>query len=1799
MKPNPIFLVPVLLLCSLFSIAQEDARYRITLKSGSFIPSKNIEQLKIDEVNQRAAKTDGKSFVLLQFENIPTLSERTELKLAGIELLDYIAGNAYTATISGAMNTGVLLRTKARAVVELSAQQKMEPALAAGIFPAWAVKTPGTVDVWVSFPKSFSYTQVVTELAKKNIDIQESIYQQYRIISLRIAANRLAELAVMPCIEYVQAAPKEDEPVNHKSTVNTKANVLQSSLPGGRNLKGSGVVVGVGDNADPLAHVDFLSRLINRSAAVGGSHGVHVTGIVGGAGIVNERYTGFAPKATIVAQQFSNILAYASLYAQDHGMVITNNSYGNVVNDCNSFGVYTLYSRILDQQAFQLPNLQHVFSAGNSGSFNCAPYLNGYSNVLGDYQTAKNVITVGNVTELGALSASSSEGPVRDGRIKPEIVAQGTSVISTFPPNTYLAISGTSMSAPAISGGLALLYERYKQLHSGVNPKNGLMKALLVNGATDIGNPGPDFSYGFGWMNLVRSVKMLEQNNFFNTSVNAAAQNTHSITVPAGSNLAQLKVMLYWNDSAANILANPALINDLDLEVTDPSAALNLPQLLDHTPTNVNAVATTGADHLNNIEQVIINTPVPGTYTFTVKGTTIPSATNHEYFLVFDTIAVSAALTYPIGGERLQSTDAIYISWDAYGNSANDFTLQYSTDNGATWNTISATVGAALRQYAWTIPSVTTNQAKIKLIHNGTGIESISEPFTIVGVPAVTLSAVQCEGYIALDWGAITGATDYEVMILQGGEMIPVATTAATTYTIKGLNKDSVYWVAVRARVSGDAGRRSIAISRQPNTGTCAGAVSDNDVKLDAILSPAKSGRVLTSTALSATQAITIRIKNLDDAVTTGNIPVRYTIGANPSVNETIVAPNIAAGATYDYTFTATADLSAVGSTDILVQVLYAVDPVLENDTLRKTFKQLDNAFIDLTTDFLDNIESASIQSHVTNQIGLNGLDRYDFVTSTIYGRIRSFINSGIAFSGSKALTLDADRYNGGGTTDSLTGTFNLTGYNPATRDIRLDFMYKQHGQVPNAANNVWIRGDDTQPWIQVYDLYANQADPGIYKRSTSIELSDILANAVPAQTFGSSFQVKWGQWGQISTSDNETAAGYSFDDIRLYEVTDDIQLISIDTPVVASCGLSNTVPVRITIRNSANSTVSSIPVKFSIDNGAIITETIPSIAGNTSIQYTFTATADLSALGIHTVKVWADLATDNYADNDTALTTLYNSPVVSSFPYLQNFEGGEGSWHSAGKNNSWAYGTPAATRINRAASGSKAWKTNLTGNYNDGEKSYLYSPCFDITGMTVPTLSLSIALDLEDCGVSLCDAAYVEYSADGNTWTKLGTNASGTNWYNKNYAGNYVWSVQNYTRWHVATVPLPTGLSRLRLRFVIESDPYVSREGIAIDDIHVYDNVKGIYEGPPYTSVVTNQPAVNGMGWFDFEAAGKLVASVNPNGQNMGSTDAQTYIHTGAVRTNAGQYYHNRNITIKPTTVNLADSATVRFYFLDSETEALINATGCGLCSKPASAYELGVSKYSGADAVENGDILDNSGAGSWLFITAVNAVKVPFDKGYYAEFKVKDFSEFWLNNGGPNNNQTLPVELISFTAKKNANQSDVIVQWVTASETNTARYEIELAKGNEEYRQSNFVKIGEVLSNGNSNTQQQFAFTDAENYKSGVRYYRLKIVDKDGRFSYSTVRSVVFNNEIKWQVYPNPSIGKFNLVYQAGEGETITVQVHDVNGKSVQQVNTVATGFVQKIELDMSGSQFAKGLYLLEMHAGDTKQVFRLIKQ
>ncbi len=1793
MRIHPIPITILLCFLSIISFSQKDSANALQLRSGKVFTEKNITSENVKSFTERLQKINGKSFAVLQFERLPSEEQKKGLGSLGIQLLEYIPPNAYTICITKNIDYTSLKSAGARSLLALTPEQKMHPAMANGIFPSWAVKTPGLLDVWISFPKTISFEEINTLLRQKNIEITSIQYSKYNVIGLRIIRNRLNEIASFPFIEYIEPAPHGDQPLNYIARQNSRGNVLNSpTAVGGYNLKGAGVVIGVGDNADPQYHIDFTGRLIDFGGAEYAYHGTHVYGTIAGGGIVSEQYAGYAPRATLIAQNFGDILGNASTYVTDYGMVLTNNSYGDIVGDCDYMGYYDLQSRILDQMALDLPNLQNVFAAGNDGSLTCLNYPSAFRTVLSGYQSAKNVLTIGATDRSGAVAAFSSRGPVRDGRTKPELMADGAYTISTVPTpdDGYGHQQGTSMSAPAVTGGLALLYEKYRLQHSGANPKNGLMKALICNGGLDLGNTGPDYTYGFGSMNLLRSTDMLINNRYYISSINNGGNNTHSISVPA--NTAQLKVTLYWNDPAAVVLATQALVNDLDLEITGPSVVL--PFKLDTIPANVNNNATQAADHINNIEQIVINDPASGPFTARVKGTTVASGPQ-EYFIVYDVIPMETKIVYPIGNEMLVPGETETIQWESTGNPSTTFLVEYSTDNGVSWATIDAAVAANVRRLDWTVPSIQTTQALVRVTRNGTGYVSTGAAFTILGIPTLSLSSVQCEGYFSFDWTAVIGATEYEIFQLQGIEMVSIGTTASTSHTISGLSSGTEYWVTVCARLNGQRGRKAFALKRIPNSGTCAGSISNYDLKMDSIIGPVY-GRLNTSSALTTTTAVSARIKNLDDENAT-NFKMRYYVGST-LITEDVVSATIAPGATYTHSFSTPYNFSPAGNYILMVEVenTTGADQVSINNSIIDTVHQFNNSPIALP--FIDNLETAAPRQYYKKRFGVTGIDRYDFSNTDPLGRLSTFLNSGMAYSGSRALIMDYNGWNGGiGSNNFVYGTYNLNGINAAISDIRLDFQFKSHGDsVVNPNNKIWIRGDDSKPWVEAFTLSSNGNIPGVFKRSPSIELSDLLVAA--SQNFTSSFQVRFGQFGIVRINDNNGFQGHNFDDIRIYEAIDDIQLKSVQEPLPANCSLTNATPVKVTLRNASSSPISNIPIRMVVDGGTPVIETVAGPLGpNESMQYLFTATADLSALGDHEILINVQYGTDNFRDNDTLVVNIFNAPLITSFPHVENFETNNGYWRSSGINSSWEYGIPAATKISKAASGKKAWKTSLVGNYKNLEKSYLYSPCYNIAGLTNPTLSFNVALDLEDCGSTLCDGVYIEYSEDGMTWSRLGNVGAGTNWYDKDYgSGNKLWSLQDYTRWHVTTTALPTGVQTIRFRIVIESDPYVNFEGVAIDDVHIYDNILGVYDGATMAAPVS-QNITGGTNWINFVSGGKLVASIQPNNQHLGNTEVHAYVNTG-VRNDGKQYYHERNITIKPANTSLSDSVTVRFYFLDTETENLINGSGCSDCTKPAMVTELGVTKYSDPDdSFENGNLADDIG-GAFDFLSAEWNYKIPFDKGYYVEFKTKDFSEFWLNNGGDDRQTVLSGMTAGFTAKKKEN-NDVVTEWKTISEQNISHFEIEVAKGDINFQNNNFEQIGQVISPGNSNSERSYSFTDNEAGKLAIRYYRLRIVYSDNTFIYSPVRPVIFDDDIQWQVYPNPSKGEYKFQYNLAQNEPMNVRIYDVNGRLMKEMKLIGNGFVEQATIDLRGVKFAPGGYLLYAESAGKKYSMRLVKQ
>src|SRR6266849_1168058 len=257
---------------------------------------------------------------------------------------------------------------------------------------------------------------------------------------------------------------------------------------------------------------------------------------------------------------------------------------------------------------------------------------------IGVVAAAKNVIAVGAVDITGEIAYFSSRGPARDGRVKPDIVAKGLSQYSTVPGGFYRTSDGTSMSSPVITGMMALFVEQWRKTFGGQNPDPETLKVLLIAGADDLGNPGPDYTYGFGLANAQASVDLIRADNNSGLRIRSGdiSQSQRIEPTVAVNSTQNVRVVVGWLDPdvfpAGNETGAKALVNDLDVKVIDPSGNTIFPYVLDST--DPNALATRGPNSIDNAEEVEIKNAAPGTYRVVVIGTTIATGPTQHYVLV-------------------------------------------------------------------------------------------------------------------------------------------------------------------------------------------------------------------------------------------------------------------------------------------------------------------------------------------------------------------------------------------------------------------------------------------------------------------------------------------------------------------------------------------------------------------------------------------------------------------------------------------------------------------------------------------------------------------------------------------------------------------------------------------------------------------------------------------------------------------------------------------------------------------------------------------------------------------------------------------------------------------------------------------------------------------------------------------------------------------------------------------------------------------------------------------------------------
>ena len=489
----------------------------------------------------------------------------------------------------------------------------------------------------------------------------------------------------------------EDKPIflttdNASAARAIKVNHLYSGGSLGLSLSGQGMAIGVWDGGWVLGtHNEFVTGGVSKvshpdagvPSPVTDFHGTHVAGTAVAKG-ANPSAKGMAPNASVRSYNWTNDVSEVTSDILTNALLISNHSYGVPVNEDIPnwyMGCYSDVAASWDQLAFNYQYYLSVMSAGNSGGTSYSGGLSPAYDKLTGNKNSKNALIVananptinpltGNLTSL-VINSSSSQGPTDDGRIKPDVAADGTNLFSSSNANTsaYDTTSGTSMASPSAAGSLLLLQEHFFNLNSQYM-RAATLKSLVSHTALDDSNSvGPDPIFGFGFLDIRESAQVLSNSN---AAIPTAIVNelildqgqTYTIQVTVNAPK-KLKATIGWTDPAGPVMneqlnsPTPVLVNDLDLRIIK-DAEVNFPWKLQLS--DVTAPAIKGDNIVDNIEKVEVENAL-GTYTIQVSHKGSLTGSNQAYSLIvsgFDEIVLS-------------NSSVVKNEFFVYPNPANDF----------------------------------------------------------------------------------------------------------------------------------------------------------------------------------------------------------------------------------------------------------------------------------------------------------------------------------------------------------------------------------------------------------------------------------------------------------------------------------------------------------------------------------------------------------------------------------------------------------------------------------------------------------------------------------------------------------------------------------------------------------------------------------------------------------------------------------------------------------------------------------------------------------------------------------------------------------------------------------------------------------------------------------------------------------------------------------------------------------------------------------------------------------------------
>ncbi len=421
-------------------------------------------------------------------------------------------------------------------------------------------------------------------------------------------------------------------------------NALWRAFP---EADGRGIVVSIKEDRFDTTDVDLRGRILPSPNAgpPGDAHPTLMATLVGGAGTSSPRAKGGAPGCMLLSSRLDALAPDAPEQYARLGVSVQNHSYGIVTEHD-----YNAAAQAYDRSVALRPTLTHVFSAGNMGLAKAVPgpygALTGYANLTGSFKTAKNALVVGATDSFQRVWSISSRGPTRDGRLKPDLAAFG---------------QGGSSDAAALTSAAAAVLQQMLRARLDSLPSAALVRALLFAGAQDIGLPGPDFESGFGALDVHQSAEMAAQGHYRQGSLTNDRRRAFPLTIPAGTG--ELRIVLTWDDPPGDGGTNKALVNDLDLWLTDPDGRVYRPWVKPHAPDSVAVPARRGVDTLNNAELVSILAPKPGLWTIWVGAGGLSTPSQPFAFAFHTPQAETFHWTCPAKGDALTAGKDASLYW--------------------------------------------------------------------------------------------------------------------------------------------------------------------------------------------------------------------------------------------------------------------------------------------------------------------------------------------------------------------------------------------------------------------------------------------------------------------------------------------------------------------------------------------------------------------------------------------------------------------------------------------------------------------------------------------------------------------------------------------------------------------------------------------------------------------------------------------------------------------------------------------------------------------------------------------------------------------------------------------------------------------------------------------------------------------------------------------------------------------------------------------------------------------------------